>query len=322
MGAALYMPPPGSPSSRPSTRPIAAHNWPTPFGAGVGTFGPYYTLATSAGLGWLGTLLIIDAIISPGGTGLVYLSAASRLSYSLAKTRFLPPVFPPSTGAACRGSASSSAASSAASCSCRSAAGPSWSGPSPRPPRSCTASRRSRRSRCAGATRTASARTGSPILTIIAPFSFIVSGLIIYWSGTVNVIKLDLAVIFFLVLYFIARGFDPNQAPMDFQAGSLACPWIVGLTIFSVFGGSYVGGYSNHATTVHRHPDPHHLPFWWDIGAIAVFSPDRLLLRRAQPPQPRADRCQCARGRRRRPPGGPRPGHRRTSLITAPRVAG
>jgi amino acid transporter len=69
-----------------------AHGWANPFGH-AGTFGPYYTLASSIGLGWLGTILIIDAIISPAGTGLVYLSATSRLSYSLAKTRFVPPVF-------------------------------------------------------------------------------------------------------------------------------------------------------------------------------------------------------------------------------------
>jgi len=69
-----------------------AHGWANPFG-NAGTFGPYYTLATAAGLGWLGTVLIIDAVISPAGTGLVYVSAASRLSYSLAKTRYVPPVF-------------------------------------------------------------------------------------------------------------------------------------------------------------------------------------------------------------------------------------
>jgi amino acid transporter len=73
---------------------LAAHGWSDPFGgAGAGTYGPYYTLATSVGLGWLGTILIIDAVVSPAGTGLVYVTAASRLSYSLAKTRFVPPVF-------------------------------------------------------------------------------------------------------------------------------------------------------------------------------------------------------------------------------------
>jgi hypothetical protein len=108
----------------------------------------------------------------------------------------------------------------------------------------------------------------APILNIIAPFSFVVSGFIIYWSGTSSVVKLDLAVIFFLVLYMIARRIDPNQEPLDFRAGSFAIPWIVGLTIFSVFGGSYVGGYNK----VFGIKLNHHLPFWWDLGAIAVFA--------------------------------------------------
>jgi hypothetical protein len=95
-----------------------------------------------------------------------------------------------------------------------------------------------------------------------------VSGLIIYWSGTSNLIKLDLAVIFFLILYFIARRLDPDQPKLDFKAGAFSLPWIIGLTIFSIFGGSYVGGYSQ----VFGIKINHHLPFWWDIGAIAVFS--------------------------------------------------
>ena len=81
-----------SASSARSTRTNVLHGWANPFGD-AGAFGPYYTLATSVGLGWLGVILIIDALISPGGTGLVYLATTSRLSYSLARVRFLPPVF-------------------------------------------------------------------------------------------------------------------------------------------------------------------------------------------------------------------------------------
>ena len=95
-----------------------------------------------------------------------------------------------------------------------------------------------------------------------------VSGLIIYWSGTSNVVKLDLAVLFFLVLYAAARRLDPAQAPIDFKAGAFSLPWIIGLTVFSIFGGSYVGGYpSVFGVAIH-----HHLPFWWDVGAVAAFS--------------------------------------------------
>src|SRR5580704_5990398 len=244
-----------------------AHGWANPFG-NAGAFGPYYTLATSVGLGWLGVVLIIDALISPGGTGLVYLATTSRLSYSLARVRFLPPVF---SGIDRRGVpwfsiifggafgcllflpfggwAKLVGAITAASSFMYSYA-----------PVAAVSLRRSDPDR---------ARPYRvPGLAVIAPFSFVVSGLIIYWSGTSNVVKLDLAVLFFLVLYFIARRLDPAQAPIDFRAGLWSVPWIAGLTVFSIFGGSYVGGFSEvFGISIH-----HHLPFWWDIGAITVFS--------------------------------------------------
>jgi amino acid transporter len=244
-----------------------AHGWANPFG-NAGTFGPYYTLATSVGLGWLGTVLVIDALISPGGTGLVYLATTSRLSYSLARTRFLPPVFSnidrrgvpwfsivfggvfgcllflPFGGWAKLVGAITAASSFMYSYAPVAAVSLRRSDPDrPRPYK-------------------------VPGLAVIAPFSFVVSGLIIYWSGTSNVVKLDLAVLFFLVLYFIARRLDPTQAPIDFRAGLWSVPWIAGLTIFSIFGGSYVGGFSE----VFGIPIHHHLPFWWDVAAITVFS--------------------------------------------------
>ncbi len=244
-----------------------AHGWASPFG-NAGAFGPYYTLATSVGLGWLGYVLIIDALISPGGTGLVYLATTSRLSYSLARVRFLPPVFSgidrrgvpwfsiifggafgcllflPFGGWAKLVGAITAASSFMYSYAPVAAVSLRKSDPDrPRPYK-------------------------VPGLSIIAPFSFVVSGLIIYWSGTSNVVKLDLAVLFFLVLYFVARLVDPNQTPIDFKAGAFSLPWIIGLTVFSIFGGSYVGGYpSVFGITI-----SHHLPFWWDVAAVSVFS--------------------------------------------------
>ena len=244
-----------------------AHGWANPFGH-AGTFGPYYTLASSIGLGWLGTVLIIDAIISPAGTGLVYLSATSRLSYSLAKTRFVPPVFAAIDRRGVPwfsivfggvfgcflflpfgGWASLVSAITAASAFMYSFA-----------PVAALSLRKSDPDRVRP--------YRAPMLNVIAPFGFIVTGEIVYWSGTTNIVKLDIAVLFFLALYVIARRLDPSQAPLDFRAGSFAIPWVVGLTILSVFGGSYVGGYPS----VFGIKITHHLPFWWDLGAVAVFS--------------------------------------------------
>jgi amino acid transporter len=61
-------------------------------GKGV-LFGPFAGLATALGLGWLAFLLYTDAIISPGGTGLLYVGTSSRLSYALSRNRYIPAIF-------------------------------------------------------------------------------------------------------------------------------------------------------------------------------------------------------------------------------------
>jgi amino acid transporter len=42
------------------------------------------------GRGWLTTLLLIDAVISPAGAGLVYIGTSSRLSYALGRNGYFP----------------------------------------------------------------------------------------------------------------------------------------------------------------------------------------------------------------------------------------
>jgi amino acid transporter len=67
------------------------HGWNNPI-PGVGSFGPYASIATAIGLGWLSTLLVIDAVVSPAGTGLVYLGTSSRLSYGLGRNGYFPSI--------------------------------------------------------------------------------------------------------------------------------------------------------------------------------------------------------------------------------------
>jgi amino acid transporter len=64
------------------------HGWEAP--VGKGDFGPYATLATDLGLGWLAVILYIDAFISPAGTGLVYVGTSARLSYALGHAGYVP----------------------------------------------------------------------------------------------------------------------------------------------------------------------------------------------------------------------------------------
>jgi amino acid transporter len=52
--------------------------------------GPLASIATTIGLGWLATLLYIDAVISPADTGLIYTTVTGRLSYAMAKNGNAP----------------------------------------------------------------------------------------------------------------------------------------------------------------------------------------------------------------------------------------
>ncbi len=55
--------------------------------------GPFANLSALVGVGWLATILYIDALISPGGTGLIYTTAASRVSYGLSRNGYVPTVY-------------------------------------------------------------------------------------------------------------------------------------------------------------------------------------------------------------------------------------
>ena len=58
-----------------------AHGWPQL--SFTGEMGPFAGLAATLGLGWLATLLYIDAYVSPGGTGLIYITGGSRILYAV-----------------------------------------------------------------------------------------------------------------------------------------------------------------------------------------------------------------------------------------------
>ncbi|HET9499557.1 MAG TPA: APC family permease [Marmoricola sp.] len=53
-------------------------------------FGPLAALASLLGMSWLAILLYIDAIVSPGDTGLIYTTITSRISYAMARNGNAP----------------------------------------------------------------------------------------------------------------------------------------------------------------------------------------------------------------------------------------
>src|ERR671934_1863821 len=52
--------------------------------------GPYAQLASLVAVGWLATILYVDAVISPGGTGLIYTTSTSRVSFGLSRNGYVP----------------------------------------------------------------------------------------------------------------------------------------------------------------------------------------------------------------------------------------
>ena len=81
-------------------------SWLNPLGGHGGAYGPYAELATTLGIGWVATLIYIDAVISPGGKAMLYVGATSRLPIRC-RGRGQPRVFSSvSTGGGRRGSVS------------------------------------------------------------------------------------------------------------------------------------------------------------------------------------------------------------------------
>lgn len=56
----------------------------------AGDVGPFAGLAAALGLGWLVKLLYIDAVVSPGGAGLIYVTSTARILYAMSEIGYLP----------------------------------------------------------------------------------------------------------------------------------------------------------------------------------------------------------------------------------------
>ncbi|HEX7841333.1 MAG TPA: APC family permease [Kofleriaceae bacterium] len=67
-----------------------ADSWAKPLGSDPSAYGAWYSLALAVGAVWLAKVLLVDAVISPAGTGVVYVGTSARLSYALGEEREMP----------------------------------------------------------------------------------------------------------------------------------------------------------------------------------------------------------------------------------------
>jgi amino acid transporter len=237
-------------------RDLAA-GWTKPLGADPSAYGAWYTLALIVGAGWLAKVLLIDAIISPAGTGVVYVGATARLSYALGEEREMP-------SALAKTNAKGVPVASimlAAVVGCL-AFGPfkSWS---------------QLVSVVTGATaimyafapvslaalhkldgqRPRSYRMPLPAVTL--PAAFASANLIIYWGGFGTTWKLAIAMAVGLGLFAIGADVKRTRAFSTLRNALWIAPWLGGHVVLGA-----LGRYGGHNI----------MPAWVDIGVVIAFA--------------------------------------------------
>ena len=253
---------------------LLTHGWTgfnttTGLGAEINA-GPFAAVSAAVALGWLATLLRVDAFISPSGTGLIYTTGTSRISYGLARNRYVPQIFGrvDNNGIPWVGLIGAfligllfllpfpswhSLVGLITGASVLMYAGA---------PLSLGAFR--------GQVPEASRPYRMPGAAVLAPLAFIVADLLIYWSGFEVVWKLGVVLVIGYVVIGISMAFDPKRPPLDWKSAIWLPAWLIGLGVIS-WQGQYNG-----AASGDKHPLPPtstgSIPFWWDIVVVAGFS--------------------------------------------------
>jgi amino acid transporter len=230
--------------------------------SGYTTFsGPFAQLSSLLGLGWLATILYIDAVVSPGGTGLIYTTATSRVSYGLSRNGYVPAVYErtdrrgiPWVGLA---------TAFVVGCVCF-LPFPSWKSlvglitsasvlMYAGAPLALGAFRR----RLPSADRP----FRLPAAAVLAPLAFIVANLLILWSGWTTDYKLGIAILIGYVILAANRvlKLNPTSPQLNLESGRWLPIYLVGMGAIV-----YLSDFGPLA-----HP---WFPLWWDMLAVAAFS--------------------------------------------------
>jgi amino acid transporter len=247
-----------------------AHGWANPI-SGVSAYGPYATLATTAGLGWLSTLLIIDSVVSPAGTGLVYMGTSSRLSYGLGRNGYFP-------RSISRISARGVPVVSIIICFIVGMLVflpfPSWSGLVGLVTSATVIMYAMAPLSLAGLRRTDPDRPRAyrlPAAKLLCPLAFVFANCIVYFAGFSTIFWLYVLIAIGFIGFAVYQISLPSERRtiIDWRAAQWILPWLVGLIIVS-----WLGRYDGDPPTVFGVTllATKHLPNWVDLGVLAVFS--------------------------------------------------
>jgi len=253
------------------------HTWPGLVKDSVLNGGPFYTVAKVAGLAWLAWILRVDAAVSPGGTGLVYLTSSSRIGFGLSRNGYVPRAFE---------ATSKRTAIPWVAVIISAAIGllfllpfPNWSslvdivtGASvlmyAGAPLALGALRKSKPD-LARPYRLPGAR-------ILTPLSFVVANFIVYWAGwgTMSTLMISLAIGYLLMLLSGALHLNDHRGRIDWRAGVWLFPYLIGMCVISYVGGfghtGILGGVGVFKDVLVGGNGE--LGLWWDLLVLAAFS--------------------------------------------------
>ena len=225
--------------------------------------GPYAALATALGLGWLAFVLYVDAAVSPTGTGLLYVGSSARLSFGMARNRYVPAIFefmsdrriplisvafafilglifffPFPTWRSLIGLVTGATVLSYGL-----------------QPLALSALRRQLPDQ--------ERPFRTPLAAVLSPAAFVVANLIILWTGWDTNKKLGVAILVgFVILWATSLFARPGRKPaLDMKGALWVAPYLVGLGVIS-----YIGAKDYDGTSLGL------LPFGWDVLVMAVFS--------------------------------------------------
>jgi len=236
-------------------------------------FGPFAALATGLGLGWLAVLLYTDAIVSPGGTGLLYTGASARLTFALSRNGFIPPAFARLTR---RGTPRIAIAFSFLCGLVILLPFPRWQelvgfisaaavAVYAMAPLALGALRRQ------DVARPRPFRL--PAASLIAPGAFIIASEILLFTGWAVIWKLIVAILLGFALLGLSNRADESgpAVSLDWRGATWLWPYLLGMGAISYLS-SFDTNTPSSVPLVGLHGPRNELTFGWDILAVAFFS--------------------------------------------------
>ena len=206
--------------------------------------GPFYTVTKIAGLAWLAFILRLDAVICPFGSGLIYLTTSSRISFALSRNGYVPDKFEKTNRARVPmfGILFTTALGMLFLLPF-----PSWS-------KLVGIATSSSVLMYAGAPLALGALRKSkpdlprayrlPAAGVLAPLAFVFATWVIYWSGWQTLTTLTVAMLIGYALVAISYRLDlnPSAPRIDWAAATWIFPYFIGLLVISYFGDFGAGG--------------------------------------------------------------------------------